>query len=105
MRTILITLVLYIMAMPVQAADWRETCGKFGELATTIMENRQSGVSMAKMMEAIAGGEENPLIEKLIISAYDSPRYSTERMQKRTVEEFRDEVYLECVKGMRAQKE
>jgi len=103
MRTITTTLILSIIAMPLQAGDWRKTCGSVGELATTIMESRQSGVSMAKMMGAVSG-EENSLAEKLIISAYDSPRYSTERMQKRTVEEFRDEVYLECVKAMRSQE-
>ena len=104
MRAIAITFVLCMMVMPVQAGDWRETCGDLGELATTIMKNRQSGVSMSKMMDAIAGKDGGALPEKLIISAYDSPRYSTQRMQKRTVEEFRDEVYLGCVKAMRGGK-
>ena len=104
MRTILITFVLYITAMPVQAADWRKACGNVGDLATDIMKSRQSGLSMAKMMEAVAQVGENPLVDEMIISAYDSPRYSTERMQKRAVEEFRDKFYLDCVKIMKVQK-
>lgn len=99
MKAFLILLILNLTMLPVHAEDWRETCSTVGELATTIMESRQSGASMAKLMEAVPEG--GSYIETLIISAYDVPRYSTERMQKKAVEEFRDEVYLECVKALR----
>jgi hypothetical protein len=100
MRTITTTLILCIFALPLQAADWRESCGNFGKVAKMIMEKRQSGASMAKMMEAITDID-NSVVEMMIMSAYDRPRYSTEQMQQRTIEEFRDDVYLECVKVLR----
>lgn len=101
MRKILTTIVLFIMAMPVQAEGWREVCDSVGKLATKVMEYRQSGVSMSVMMGSISEGELSTLIEEVIISAYDKPRYISERMQRRVVEEFRDGTYLECVRTMR----
>jgi hypothetical protein len=105
MRRITAMLILIVSAMPLQAENWREFCGSMGELAATIMENRQSGVSMATMMEAVPGegNSTSELSETLIISAFETPRYSTDQMQKRAVEEFRDEAYLSCVKAKRSQ--
>ena len=98
---------LLVMTPPVYAGDWRELCGTIEKLATTIMKGRQSGMSMAKMMEITAEKHiegVTDLLEKLIIAAYDSPRYNTKSIQKRTVEEFRDKVYLKCVKSIRTRK-
>jgi hypothetical protein len=86
--------------------DWRSACNSLAGLAETIMDGRQQGVSVAKMMEAIANEEEQTaqkLVEELIIAAYDQPRFSTAKMQRRTMEEFRDAVYLQCVKARRTE--
>lgn len=78
--------------------DWRVMCEAAAEIAETIMERRQTGTSMAKMIEV---ADDNELVEQIIIAAYDSPRYSTDRIQQRAAAEFRDEVYLQCVKATR----
>jgi len=104
MKALLTIIAFSFIATSVYADDWRKTCDSYGELAESIMSGRQSGTSMAKMMKVIGDNEGSDLFEKLIIAAYDSPRYSTEGMQKRSIEEFRDEVYLECAKAMRAKK-
>ncbi|MGX9996688.1 hypothetical protein [Vibrio sp. JZG120] len=98
MRAITITFILYVIAMPLRAEEWMEICEKYGSLATSIMNNRQVGVSMSKMMEAVDGDK---LLQNLIIEAYDSPRFSTDKMQKKATERFRDDTYLACVKSMR----
>jgi len=102
---ILLTIITFsFTATSVYADDWRKTCDSYSELAETTMNGRQSGTPMAKMMKVLSNDEGSELFEKLIIAAYDSTRYSTERMQQRSIEEFRDEKYLECAKAMRAKK-
>ncbi len=99
MKTLLITLAICLfMSAPSQAEEsWQETCAAIGNFAETVMENRQAGVSMAKMMELT----DTELLQEIIINAYSSPRYSVERNKKREVADFRDRWYLECVKNVR----
>ncbi len=98
MKTLLITLAICLfLSAPSQAETWQETCASIGNFAETVMENRQAGVSMAKMMELT----DTELLQEIIINAYSSPRYSVERNQKREVADFRDRWYLECVRNMR----
>lgn len=74
--------------------DWLSTCGSYSDLAETIMRTRQSGISMKQMLEVpLSKGFEN-----LVIAAFEIPRFSTDAMQKRSIEDFRDSIYLECVK-------
>lgn len=80
--------------------DWRTGCKNAQDIAESIMKGRQQGVAMSKMME-VAEGDAANILEALIIEAYDRPRYSTEKMQQRSVQGFRDDVYLECVKARR----
>jgi hypothetical protein len=88
---------------PVQSEssdDWRSRCNSVGALSESIMSGRQHGVSMSKMMDS-ANPEIRKLVEEIIIEAYDSPRYSTDAAQIRSIEEFRNEVYLQCAKSTR----
>ena len=78
-----------------------ELCASVSELAKTTMQGRQGGAPMNKLMETAKG---NKLIEELIILAYDSPRYGTESMRAKSIENFRDKAYLECIKEFRKNK-
>ncbi len=62
------------------------------------MTNRQLGGSMADAIE-VANGDET--LESIVISAYEVPRYGTERMQQRQIEDYKNEVYLTCAKAAR----
>lgn len=103
MRIYLATIMcIFFIAMPAHAEDdWRAMCNSVASIAETIMKARQDGVSMAKMMEIPEPEGSNGLGEGLIIAAYESPRYSTEEMQTRSIEEFRDKAYLQCVKAIK----
>lgn len=59
---------------------------------------------MSQMMEVEIDPKIKIHVDNLIIMAYDSPRYSTEEMQKRSVDEFRDQAYLSCAKILRSDK-
>jgi hypothetical protein len=62
-----------------------------------LMEARQRGAAMSKAMETVEAGDE--LHRKMIIAAWDSPRYSTQEHQRRAIEDFENDVYLQCVKA------
>lgn len=92
-------LALTLLAAPA-LAEWRESCGQVGDLAEVVMENRQGGISMARMMR-VAQGEAQEIAEAIIIDAYDYPRFSTSKVKRQTVEDFRDKWYAQCVKDLR----
>lgn len=79
-------------------------CDDFSTLAHNIMEARQSGVPMkATMGVAEDSGMSDSLkklIRNMVISAYEKPRFSTEKMQAREISEFENEYYLACVKSL-----
>jgi len=85
-------------AKPPEQADWLWECASLGKLAEQIMTDRQNGISRATMIGAV---QSKYLFEYMIIEAYDVPRYSTDRMQKKSIEEFRDRIYQECVEATR----
>ena len=74
-----------------------ELCASSANLAKTIMEVRQNGGEMFKLLE-VANGDE--LAEKIVIAAFDEPLYSTEEYKKRAAREFSNEVMLICMKSV-----
>jgi hypothetical protein len=95
------------LAMPVHADsnktdDWRGTCAAMQRLAQAIMKNRQNGIAMADMMaKSDVSGDATikKLDEALIIEAYSLPRYSTDEMQQKSIEDFGNDTYLQCAKS------
>lgn len=79
-------------------AEVREFCESASSLAGLIMQGRQSGMLMAKMMDDAGGNE---LIQRLTISAFEKPRASFKDLQQKYVDDFANDTYLECIKNMR----
>lgn len=88
---------------PVTAAAPRpDICPTVETLARTIMEGRQVGVPMTKMMEVADNQGDNPmgrLIRALIVAAFEKPRYMTAEIQQREVDDFANEAALECYRA------
>lgn len=85
------------------SGDWGSTCDSVGELAEIIMTKRHEGVSMSQLME-IARTEDGPgseLVQIMVTMAFDRPRFETVEVQRRSIEEFRDDLYLMCVKRLK----
>jgi len=76
-------------------ANAETNCESVAGFAETVMEARQKGVSLVKMMQAT----DNKLLQAIIMEAYETPRYSTEEYQARKIGEFRDSWYLACLKN------
>lgn len=81
-----------------------ELCGSLAYHAEVTMKSHQAGVSLANALEAAAGvyGEESEEylgLRKIIIRAYSGPRYLTKERKKMAIDNFRDEIHVECLKG------
>jgi antitoxin component YwqK of YwqJK toxin-antitoxin module/dsDNA-binding SOS-regulon protein len=73
------------------------TCESYSNLAKSVMTARQSGVAMSEVMNTIS----SEITKQLAIAAYEKPRFSSKEYQKKSIEDFRDKVYLDCVKAAR----
>lgn len=80
-----------------------DSCVPLATLAKSIMSGRQNGAEMSNMVGIIRDGKSSPEFKKLakalIISAFESPRFSTEDMKGRSITDFQNKVYLECTKN------
>lgn len=72
-----------------------EECLRLYSLSELIMKSRQNGVPMPDVVKIFDGIE---TMRALVIVAYDEPRYGTDEMQARTIQEFADSVYARCLK-------
>ena len=99
MKTLTALTLAILMALSTTAAAEEEqaSCEQIAELAKSIMTARQKGgVSMGALV-GIAKG--NALIEKMVVEAFESGRYSTKEIQDRQISEFRDKWFLWCFKS------
>ena len=75
-----------------------EACTTLGEFAGSIMESRQVGIPLSKMLEAVAEGGKDTLSRSLILAAYDTPRYNGATYRQRAIDEFRNDIEIRCYK-------
>lgn len=77
-----------------------EYCKSQEELAEAIMEARQIGRPMSSVMDTVRKQDTISKMAILLVQmAYDSPRYSTQKAQKRAITEFSNEHYAACLKA------
>jgi len=79
--------------------DLTSKCKSISTLAGTIMKARQAGTSMSEMMEVKIGPDVKDLATSMIVSAFETPRFNTEKIKQETISDFRDDWYLKCVKA------
>lgn len=101
----LITAVLLTLSLsahasnkPSEAPD-EDFCNTMYTIGKSIMEVRQAGVSMPKLM-AIMKANNMGFVKPAIMAAYDQPRMFTESSQERMIEEFANDMYLGCLEGL-----
>ena len=95
MKNLIKSIALCIALAPatVAAQGSTELCGMFGDLAEVTMQNRQNGVALSTVM-ATANGV--PMIEAIILAAYQQPRWSSDANQENAVRDFRNDVEFAC---------
>lgn len=80
------------------AEDKTAVCDDVNALAESIMGSRQAGVDMAKMMAVAKESGIEKLARVLIIAAYEQPQFHGEDYRRKAVSEFKNKVYLQCIK-------
>ena len=104
MKRLLFVLAIVFCFAGVGAAEETETkeltmdrCAKISELAGHVMKSRQRNVPMADVVNFFPAG--SPWIE-IVIKAYEKPRMSVEENQQNMIQDFQNQLYLECVKAV-----
>ena len=101
----LITAVLLSLSLSVHASNKpseapdEDFCNTMYTIAKSIMEVRQAGMSMPKLM-AIMKANNMDFVKPAIMAAYDQPRMFTESGQQQMIEEFGNGMYLGCLEGL-----
>lgn len=101
-KMILATALLLIFPYSSYAQDDHLSfCKVISTSAKLIMEYRQSGKPMSKLIDL---ANEQPSILKdtfinITVKAYEIPRFSTDEAKRKTVEDFVNDVYLDCLKN------
>ncbi len=72
------------------------TCESYSNLAKTVMTARQGGIPMSEVMNTIS-----EITKQLAITAYEKPRFTSDGYKTKSIEDFRDKAYLDCVKAAR----
>ncbi len=78
------------------AEEERATCKDIGRVAEQIMEARQMGVAMDKVVDIVGSHE---LMVVIVMDAYEQPRFSTEDYVTKAVADFKNRWLLNCYKA------
>lgn len=91
--TINAILLTALLAISHQAnALTKAECAELSEAGERLMEMRQNGFPMRKIMAQF----DSPVLQNIVKAAYDVPRYSSDEYQKRAVEKFGNRLYMDC---------
>ncbi|QDP59264.1 MAG: hypothetical protein Tp136SUR676911_3 [Prokaryotic dsDNA virus sp.] len=88
-------LLLTLALASTQLAAEETVCEKMAGFAQTVMENRQAGVPLVKMIKIT----DNELLQDIIKTAYKRPQYP-EGYRTKPVTDFQNDIYLECLWSM-----
>jgi hypothetical protein len=82
-------------------------CKSISSTAETIMIKRQEQIPMEKMVSILSGSDKQTqkIVEKIIIEAYDHPRFEGKDFITKVVADFKDRWFLDCFKNMSKQKQ
>jgi hypothetical protein len=102
MKNILAAVILSIATISSASAN-QDVCKKAAELGMLIMEMRQSGTPITKMLDFAAGSpsdeETKKLTNTLINKAYQKTRYSHKPNQESAAVDFGTEIYTACMRS------
>lgn len=98
MKSVALGIALSLFCTVSQSQSWQSDCSDIGALAKFVMTFRQSGNAMAQAMKLANG---NKLFETVLIEAFETPLYSSDRMIKQSIHDFQVYWYGLCIKARR----
>lgn len=93
MKVLILAVALLSTAAIAQAEE--DNCLIIEDYARTVMDARQGGISLKDVMGTT--NEHDKLGPQIIIAAYNKPHYMTERIKDKTINDFANDIYLECL--------
>ena len=91
-----LTLALLIaLSTPALSAVTPELCSDLSDTAGTIMQKRQEGVAMVRIMDLMG---DSKIMQEIVVEAYEVRRHPAPFWQDREINDFRDKWYLTCYK-------
>ncbi len=96
LSAIALTSALLVPGLAAAEASQIEACTSVSELAEVVMEKRQGGARMSELVRIVQG---NDLHVTIVTMAYDSPRYSTDRVQQREINDYTNEWFAACMRA------
>ena len=82
--------------------SWAEKCGYMGKIAGKVMTNHQNRKPLEDSLQAyddIADPEFKAILRRIVIEAYETPRYNTQKHQSNAIRDYSDETLLSCLKA------
>ena len=92
----LILAALFLPTLALAEKPTFEICQSYSTYAETVMEGRQLGVDMASAYEMV---KDEKLLSTILMSAYDSPRYSTQVVKDNAISDFKNKWFLACIQS------
>lgn len=92
LKTLIITLAFASQSLAAETEATTDTCKILGDLAETIMDRRQEGVALSRLMTIT----DEDFIKSIILLAYDQPRYSSPEYQRDASRDFRNAIETGC---------
>ena len=101
MKTIIL-IVLLTFSVTTYAQDLK-TCTVLSDLAGAIMKYRQDNVDVVKLYD-VANSRPDAELQEFMRStinlAYRQPGYSTDKYQAEAIVKFKNQFFLDCMKGV-----
>ena len=89
--------------IPADAAmTWEQKCEAVAGIAKNVMIKYQNRVPLEKSLHAydnIGIPEFRDILRRIVLEAYDGPRYSTPKHQQNAAQDYADRTLLSCLKA------
>jgi hypothetical protein len=80
-------------ALMMTAAHADPVCVALGEYSRTVMDARQTGVALSKIMEIVKGDD---IHTRIVLDAYEQPRFQTEEFRRTAIQDFGNKWETVC---------
>jgi len=107
MKIIIVLVSTLLLSMPIYSSAEDDICGSLESLAGRIMESRQNDIPMSALVNELTKMEDKKLadlVRQMIIDAYEISSYSSDSYKEKAVLEYRNSIYLECIKARKNSK-
>ena len=97
-----LTSALVIAATLISSSAYSATdvdiCASVQKFSASVMRHRQQGDSFSRMMKVVSASDHPEVKSKIIISAFDRPRYGSEKYVRESISNFANDMAVSCYK-------